>query len=127
MSGHNAVNAAVDIVAAPLSAVPDPWHTELQFPAMLPAVPGAMLTAREVEVLLWLVEGKSDWEIGAILSISPKTVNYHVERAKRKLGATTRLNAVVTAFRRGVVIVLCAIASPAFALIGHAGNGLMAA
>ena len=61
------------------------------------------LTHRERECLQWIAAGKSDWEIGCILSISEKTVNTHVEHAKHKLGATTRAQAVVMALRCGAV------------------------
>jgi DNA-binding response OmpR family regulator len=37
------------------------------------------LTSRESEVLLWISRGKSNREIGEILSISPRTVNKHLE------------------------------------------------
>ncbi len=67
-------------------------------PDALPA-----LTQRERECLQWIAAGKSDWEIGCILSISEKTVNTHVEHAKQKLGATTRAQAVVMALRNGAV------------------------
>lgn len=59
------------------------------------------LTRRECEVLDWIAQGKSDWQIGQILSISAKTVNYHVENTKRKLGVATRIQAVVAAIRAG--------------------------
>ncbi len=55
------------------------------------------LTARQLEVAPWLVEGKSDWEIGQILKISKKTVNYHVENMKRTYGVKTR-NQFVAAY-----------------------------
>jgi DNA-binding CsgD family transcriptional regulator len=55
------------------------------------------LTVRQLEVAPWLVEGKSDWEIGKILEISAKTVNYHVENMKRTYGVKTR-NQFVAAF-----------------------------
>jgi DNA-binding CsgD family transcriptional regulator len=61
------------------------------------------VTARESEVLAWVAAGKSDWAIGQILNISGKTVNFHVENAKRKLGAGTRVQAVVAAMRSGVI------------------------
>lgn len=56
------------------------------------------LSRREQECLRWVSVGKTNWEIGCILSISENTVHYHIERAKRKLGATTRTQAVVQAF-----------------------------
>ena len=63
----------------------------------------APLSPRERECLQWIVAGKSDWEIGQILSISEKTVNTHVERAKRKLGVSTRPQAIVAALRHRLV------------------------
>ena len=48
------------------------------------------LTGREVEVLGWIREGKSNPEIGIILGISPRTVQKHVEHLLGKLGAETR-------------------------------------
>ena len=61
------------------------------------------MTARESEVLGWVAVGKSDWAIGQILNISGKTVNFHVENAKRKLGVGTRVQAVVAAMRNGLI------------------------
>lgn len=62
-------------------------------------VPIKLLSAREAEVLHWIMVGKSDWQIGQILSISAKTVNFHVENVKRKFGVATRMQAVVAAMR----------------------------
>jgi LuxR family transcriptional regulator, quorum-sensing system regulator BjaR1 len=59
------------------------------------------LTEREMECLRWAAAGKSDWEIGQILLISAKTVNYHIENAKRKFGVATRVQAIVAALRLG--------------------------
>jgi DNA-binding CsgD family transcriptional regulator len=61
------------------------------------------VTARESEILAWVAAGKSDWAIGRILNISGKTVNFHVENAKRKLGVGTRLQAVIAAMRAGII------------------------
>lgn len=62
---------------------------------------GQRLSQRELEVLRWIAEGKSDWQIGRILAISAKTVNYHTENVKRKFGVATRMQAVVSAIQRG--------------------------
>ncbi|HRK17934.1 MAG TPA: helix-turn-helix domain-containing protein [Hyphomicrobiaceae bacterium] len=64
---------------------------------------GEALNERERDVLNWVATGKSDWQVAQILSVSPKTVNYHVENAKRKLGAMTRIQAVVEAVRLGLI------------------------
>jgi LuxR family quorum sensing-dependent transcriptional regulator len=61
------------------------------------------LTERERQCLSWAAAGKSDWEIGQIIDLSAKTVNYHIENAKRKSGVQTRVQAIVEAVRSGVI------------------------
>ena len=61
------------------------------------------LSPREAEVLAWIAAGKSDGEIGQIIAISAKTVNFHVERLKRKLAVATRVQAVVKGLRLGLI------------------------
>lgn len=51
------------------------------------------LTEREAEVLLWLSRGKTNQEIGQILSMSPRTVNKHLETVFRKMGVENRTSA----------------------------------
>ncbi|MFZ5557802.1 MAG: helix-turn-helix domain-containing protein [Pseudomonadota bacterium] len=53
------------------------------------------VTPREREVLTWLAAGKTEREIGAILGISPRTVQKHLERLYVKLGVETRTAAVM--------------------------------
>lgn len=60
-------------------------------------------TTREIEVLTWIASGKSDWQIGQILNISDKTVNFHVENMKRKCGVATRIQVVVRAVQQGKI------------------------
>lgn len=62
------------------------------------------LSDRERDCLSWAAAGKSDWEIGQILTISAKTVNYHIENAKRKFGVATRVQAIVAAMRHGRLV-----------------------
>ena len=57
------------------------------------------LTTREAEVLLWISRGKSNREIGEILSISPRTVNKHLEQVFVKLGVENRAAAAARAVR----------------------------
>jgi DNA-binding CsgD family transcriptional regulator len=57
------------------------------------------LTARQRETLHWAAQGKSDWEIGEILTISQETVHRHIENAKRKYGVPTRLQAILRAVK----------------------------
>ena len=69
--------------------------------AFLPALPEATsepaasaLTRRERDVMAYVAEGKTDWEIGVILSLSETTARFHVDNARRKLGAVNRAHAV---------------------------------
>lgn len=58
---------------------------------------GLTLTDREREVLTWVAEGKTAWEISRILGISDSTVNKHIAGAMRKTGSVTRTQAVARA------------------------------
>jgi DNA-binding CsgD family transcriptional regulator len=55
----------------------------------------AGLTPREGEVMHWLSYGKTDADIAALLSISPRTVHKHLEHIYVKLGVETRTAAVM--------------------------------
>ena len=57
------------------------------------------LTARELEVLRLLGEGRSNREIGEALFISAKTASVHVTHILQKLNVTTRVQAAVAAHR----------------------------
>jgi len=48
------------------------------------------LTKRESQVLLWISNGKTNWEAAQILSMSPRTVNKHLELIFPKLGVQNR-------------------------------------
>ena len=61
------------------------------------------LSVREKEVLDWLKQGKSSWDISVILGISERTVNFHVNNIKQKLGATNRPQALAVAMRLGLI------------------------
>jgi len=52
------------------------------------------LTERERDALALVAEGKTDWEISVILGISEATARFHVDNARRKLGAVSRAQAV---------------------------------
>jgi DNA-binding CsgD family transcriptional regulator len=72
-------------------------------PAPAERTQNVSLTEREVECLYWCARGKSNPEIGTILSISRHTVNSHVESAKRKLGVATRVQAAAIAHQLGLM------------------------
>jgi len=57
------------------------------------------ITCREAEVLLWLAHGKTNREIAEILTMSPRTVNKHLEQMYPKIGAENRTSAASIAIQ----------------------------
>lgn len=57
------------------------------------------LTVREAEVLFWLTLGKTNRDISAILGLSARTVNKHLEQVFQKMGVDNRTSAAVMADR----------------------------
>lgn len=55
------------------------------------------LTARQLDCVVLVARGKSDWEAAQILGLSQDTVHQHVETAKRKYGVATRTQLVIRA------------------------------
>lgn len=62
------------------------------------------LTRRELEVLQWVMAGKSSWEIARITSCSEATVNFHLANVRQKFDVNTRQQAVVKAIALGMLI-----------------------
>lgn len=92
--------------------------TELEVSSLGP------LTRREAECLLWIAEGKTAWEAGAILGISEATANAHIARASAKLNASNRPHLVARAFVAGILSrALCGILAAAV-LLQVATSGL---
>jgi DNA-binding NarL/FixJ family response regulator len=61
------------------------------------------LTARELEVLTLLGQGRSNGEIADTLTIAPRTVKVHVQNILGKLGASNRTEAVSIAVRQKLI------------------------
>lgn len=61
------------------------------------------LTPRQRECLQWVRAGKSSWEIGEIVGIAERTVNFHIEEACRRLNVQTRQQAVIEAVIQGLI------------------------
>jgi DNA-binding response OmpR family regulator len=55
------------------------------------------LRERELEALTWAARGKTFAEIGQILGLSRRTVEFHLDNARKKLGVPTRTQALIKA------------------------------
>ncbi|RUT95966.1 hypothetical protein EOD23_31485, partial [Mesorhizobium sp. USDA-HM6] len=57
-------------------------------------VNGVQLTPREFECLQWAAKGKCDWATGRILGIARRTVSFHLDNVREKLGVETTRQAI---------------------------------
>ncbi|MBV8849430.1 MAG: response regulator transcription factor, partial [Methylobacteriaceae bacterium] len=75
------------IIAARLAHVArtDVWVRDVQ------------LNDREIEALTWVARGKTSIEIAQILDLSKRTVDFHIDNARNKLGVATRTEAAIKA------------------------------
>jgi DNA-binding NarL/FixJ family response regulator len=71
--------------------------------ALSSRVPDSELSARELEVLLLIMKGKSNREIASELGITESTVKCHVSVILMRLNVNDRTQAVVTALQRGLI------------------------
>ena len=72
----------------PKSAI---WPTQVQ------------LNPREIEILTWAARGKTSSEIAQILDLSKRTVDFHADNARTKLGAATRIEATIKAATQRII------------------------
>jgi len=56
-----------------------------------------MLNDREIDTLTWVARGKTSVQIAEILELSKRTVDFHLDNARVKLGAATRTQAAIKA------------------------------
>lgn len=73
------------------------------FPNLHPEQAGEALTAKEREILKQIAADKTTAEISAELSISKRTVEYHVASILQKLDADSRVGAVVNGIKKGLL------------------------
>jgi DNA-binding CsgD family transcriptional regulator len=89
--------------AADLVARPAPREPGLGGAAARTAPAPPLLSARELEILAFLVDGWSNAEIASALGIGLRTVRFHLEGAYAKLGVARRGEAAREALRLGLV------------------------
>ena len=61
------------------------------------------LSDREIEALMWAARGKTSDEIGTVMNIAKRTVDFHLDNARSKLGVSTRIEAAVKATMGGLI------------------------
>lgn len=67
------------------------------------ATPVGHLSPRERAVLALAAAGRSDVQMAEALGVQPSTIKTHLTRARTKLGASTRAEAVARALRAGLI------------------------
>jgi LuxR family transcriptional regulator len=73
----------------------------LTLPKRLATPPIPELTLREIDVLKLAADGKTAYESARILSLSPRTINFHVQETIRKFGVSNKISAVIAAAKAG--------------------------
>jgi DNA-binding CsgD family transcriptional regulator len=74
-----------------------------RFPELFAELEQIPLSSRERECLGWAAAGKTTEAMATILGLSQETVRVYMKRAMRKLGATSRTQAVAHAYRAGLL------------------------
>lgn len=59
------------------------------------------LTGREEEIMRWVAEGKTNWEISIILKVSLNTIKFHLKNVYQKLGGVENRWTAVAQWQRG--------------------------
>ncbi len=62
------------------------------------------LSDREAETLTWSARGKTSDEIAQIIGVSRRTVDFHLDNARSKLGVATRIEAVANAIAAKLIV-----------------------
>ncbi|WP_313003960.1 helix-turn-helix transcriptional regulator [Brevundimonas sp.] len=98
-------NSPVLLVAAGPFSLHRSIASEIMAPNLQPNVGSRVfaLSPRELDCLLWVSRGKSSGDIGAILGLSPRTVDSYLEKVCSKLRVRTRIEAVAVAVGAGVI------------------------
>lgn len=79
------------------------FETNFLFQSPLNRLPVSPLTSREQDCLTWVAQGWSNNDIADKLTVSARTVKFHIENAMKKIDARTRSHAVAIALSRGFI------------------------
>ena len=69
-----------------------------------PLKKSAILTQREKDVLQYLTEGLRPERIAERMGLQPATVHLHIRKARKRLGASTREQAIAVAIRKRLIL-----------------------
>lgn len=72
------------------------------YPELIPNIE-IPLTPREIEAMKWCAEGKTSGEIGMILGVSERTMNFHISNAIKKLNVVNKTAAAIRALQLGLI------------------------
>jgi DNA-binding CsgD family transcriptional regulator len=110
ITSGDTVDGRKELLALIHAAQPQGTHVWAEMPPGTPfdslskiEFPADILSARELEVLGLLGQGKSNKEVASALTISEKTVATYRSRVKRKLGLKSLVELVHYAIRHGIV------------------------
>jgi DNA-binding CsgD family transcriptional regulator len=99
---HHELRSAVGWMSARLGQLAtDAGDLTVPAPSLGDGASADALTSRELEVLRLLARGQTNLEIARALVVREGTVKYHVKNILRKLGATSRADAVARYARTG--------------------------
>jgi transcriptional regulator EpsA len=84
----------VDSAVRKIDGLPVMEPEQVAAPILLNSLIKSGLTTREIEILEWVRNGKTNIEIGMILDISSFTVKNHLQRIYRKINVSNRAQAV---------------------------------
>jgi two-component system nitrate/nitrite response regulator NarL len=98
--------AAIKAVLEGFMVIKPEWGSRI-FPSEdgMEILPSDPLTARETEVIQLIAQGLPNKVIAQRLGISEHTVKFHVNAILRKLDAQSRTEAVVRAYRLGIILI----------------------
>lgn len=76
-------------------------HLQLAGDTIVRRAPVHALTSRQLECIVFVARGKTDWEISQILGLKEDTVTEHLDEARRRCGVSRRTELVVHTLYNG--------------------------
>lgn len=104
VTGHRrAIGCVTDVTDLAVIDQPDAMAGMAENGAEGSGAGAGLLTDRELECLRWVSVGKTAWETAVIMGRSPRTIEFHLGNAMKKLSASNKIHAAVIAVRMGLL------------------------